>query len=108
MADYAIAIKACSKIVSHALSSIKTKAMLWILFSGFAGLFTVYLYPNFFLLGPLRDVNFTASLTQVKDLSVDLITYFMVIQTYQHIHKSTLLITQHMHNDRHWAYFKYY
>lgn len=48
---------------------------------GFTGLFIVYLYPNFFLLGPLRDVNFTASLTQVKDLSVDLITYFMVIQT---------------------------
>ena len=98
MADYAIAIKACSKIVCHALSGIKTKAMLWILFSGFAGLFTVnlyliffmlvftglsiiYLYPNFFLLGPLRDVNFTASLTQVKGLSVDLITYFTVIQT---------------------------
>ena len=48
---------------------------------GFTGLFIVYLYPNFFLLGPLRDVNFTASLTQVKDLSVDLITYFTVIQT---------------------------
>ena len=50
MADYAI--KACSKIVCHALSRIKTKAMLWILFSGFfAGLFTVYLYPIFFMLG---------------------------------------------------------
>ena len=48
---------------------------------GFTGLFIVYLYPNFFLLEPLRDVNFTASLTQVKDLSVDLITYFTVIQT---------------------------
>ena len=45
MADYAIVIKACSKIVCHALSRIKTKAMLWILSSGFAGLFTVYLYP---------------------------------------------------------------
>ena len=43
MADYAIAIKACSKIVSHALSRFKTKAVLWILFSGFAGLFTVNL-----------------------------------------------------------------
>ena len=41
MADYAIVIKAYSKIVCHALSRIKTKAMLWILFSGFAGLFTV-------------------------------------------------------------------
>ena len=77
MADYTIVIKACSKIVCHALSSIETKAMLWILFSGFArlftvylylifffmlgftGLFIVYLYPIFFLLGPLRDVNFT-------------------------------------------------
>ena len=48
---------------------------------GFTGLFIVYLYPNVFLLGPLRDVNFTASLAQVKDLSVDLITYFTVIQT---------------------------
>ena len=79
MADYAIAIKACSKLVCHALSRIKTKAMLWILFSGFVGLFTVNLYlffyvrlywvtyclfiPQFFLLGPLRDVNFTARLT---------------------------------------------
>ena len=83
MTDYAIVIKACSKIVCHALSRIKTKAMLWTLFSGFAGLFTVYLYliffyvrlywvthslfiPQCFLLGPLRDVNFTASLTQAK------------------------------------------
>ena len=48
MADYAIVIKACSKIVCHALSRIKTKAMLWILSSGFAGLFTVYLYVIFF------------------------------------------------------------
>ena len=47
MADYAIVIKACSKIVCHALSRIKTKAMLWILFSGFAGLFTVYFYLIF-------------------------------------------------------------
>ena len=47
MADYAIVIKACSKIVCHALSRIKTKAKLWILFSGFAGLFTVYLYLFF-------------------------------------------------------------
>ena len=99
MADYAIVIKACSKIVCHALSRIKTKAMLWILPSGFAGLFTVYLYliflfyvrlywviyclfiPQLFPLGPLRDVNFTASLTQAKDLSVDMITYFTIIQT---------------------------
>ena len=52
MADYAIVIKACSKIVCHALSRIKTKAMLWILFSGFfAGLFTVYLCLIFFMLG---------------------------------------------------------
>ena len=51
MADYAIVIKACSKIVCHALSRIKTKAMLWTLFSGFAGLFTVHLYPIFFMLG---------------------------------------------------------
>ena len=48
MADYAIAVKAFSKIVCHALSHIKTRAMLWILFSGFfAGLFTVYLYLIF-------------------------------------------------------------
>ena len=82
MADYAIVIKACSKIVCHALSPIKTKAMLWILFSGFVGLFTVYLYliffvrlywviyclfiPQLFLLGPLRDVNFTASPSRAK------------------------------------------
>ena len=51
MADYAIVIKACSKIVCHALSRIKTKAMLWILSSGFAGLFTGYLYLKFFMLG---------------------------------------------------------
>ena len=51
MADYAIVIKACSKIVCHALSRIKTKATLWILSSGFAGLFTVYLYLIFFMLG---------------------------------------------------------
>ena len=51
MADYAIVIKACSKIVCHALSRIKRKAMLWILSSGFAGLFTVYLYLKFFMLG---------------------------------------------------------
>ena len=48
---------------------------------GFTGLCIVYLYPNFFLLRPLRDVNFTASLTQVKDLSLDLIAYFTLIQT---------------------------
>ena len=53
MADYAIVIKACSKLVCHALSRIKTKAMLWILSSGFAGLFTVYLYLIFFMLGLL-------------------------------------------------------
>ena len=51
MADYAIVIKACSKIVCHALSRIKTKAMLWILSSGFGGLFTVYLCLKFFILG---------------------------------------------------------
>ena len=51
MADYAIVIKACSKIGCHALSRIKTKAMLWTLFSGFAGLFTVYSYLIFFMLG---------------------------------------------------------
>ena len=50
MADYAIVIKACSKIVCHALSRIKTKAMLWILSSGFAGLFTVYLHLIFFFM----------------------------------------------------------
>ena len=50
MADYAIVIKACSKIVCHDLSRIKTKAKLWILSSSFAGLFTVYLYPIFFFL----------------------------------------------------------
>ena len=52
MADYTIVIIACSKIVCHALSRIKTKAMLWILFSGFfAGLFTAYLYLIFYMLG---------------------------------------------------------
>ena len=50
MADYAIVIKACSKIVCHALSRIKTKAMLWILSPGFAGLFIVYLYLIFFFM----------------------------------------------------------
>ena len=49
MADYAIVIKACSKIVCHALSRIKTQTMLWILFSGFTGLFTVYLYLFFYV-----------------------------------------------------------
>ena len=53
MADYAIVIKACSKIVCCALSCIKTKAMLWILFSGFAGLFTLYLYLIFLMLSLL-------------------------------------------------------
>ena len=48
MVDYVIVIKACSKIVCHALSRIKTKAMLWTLFSGFAGLFTA-IYTQFFL-----------------------------------------------------------
>ena len=74
MADYAIVIKACSKIVCHSLSRIKTQTLLSILFSGFTGLFTVYLYLfsyvrqallgyllsihiHFFLLGPLRNVN---------------------------------------------------
>ena len=32
MADYAIVIKACSKIVCHALSRIKTQTMLWLYF----------------------------------------------------------------------------
>ena len=50
MADYAIVIKACSKIVCHALSRIKTKAMLWILSPGFAELFAVYLYLIFFFM----------------------------------------------------------
>ena len=61
MADYAIIIKACSKIVCHALSRIKTQTMLWLYFiyclfmpiflcqAGFTGLFiSVYLYPIFF------------------------------------------------------------
>ena len=60
MADYAIVTKACSKIVSHALSRIKTQTMLWILFSGFTGLFTVYLYLFFYvrqaLLGYLLSI----------------------------------------------------
>ena len=47
MANYAVVIKACSKIVCHALSRIKTRTMLWLLFSGFTGLFTVYLYLFF-------------------------------------------------------------
>ena len=59
---------------------------------GFPGLFIVLFIPNFFLLGPLRNVNFTASLTQAKGLSVFLITYFTAIQTGSYIfHISTLL-----------------
>ena len=102
MADYAIVIKACSKIVCYALSRIKTKAVLWILSSGFAGLFNVYLYliffnvrlywvthclfiPQYCLLGPLRDVN----------LSVDLITYFTVIQTDTFRHVNIAYHTAH-------------
>ena len=99
MADYAIVIKAYSKIVCHALSRIKTKAMLWILFSGFAGLFTVYLYLFFFLcwalLGYLLSIYTqifsVRTITRCKfhskphaskvDLSVDMITYFTVSQT---------------------------
>ena len=49
MADYAIVIKAYSRIVCRALSRIKTQTMLWILFSGFTGLFTVYLYLLFYV-----------------------------------------------------------
>ena len=79
MADYAIVIKAYSKIVCHALSRIKTQTMLW------PGLWLYFIYclfmpiffmsgrlyrimyqclfiPNFFLLGPLCNVNFTANL----------------------------------------------
>ena len=37
MADYAIVTKACSKIVSYALSRIKAQTMLWILFSARGG-----------------------------------------------------------------------
>ena len=107
MADYAIVIKACSKIVCHALSRIKTKAMLWILFSGFAGIFTVYLYlifffyvrpywviyllfiPQLFLLRPLRDVNFTASLPRGKGF----------ISRYDHIF--------HGYSNRHFTFSPY-
>ena len=56
MADHAIVIKACSKIVCHALSRIKRQTMLWILFSDFTGLLiTVYLHL-FFMLGRLYRV----------------------------------------------------
>ena len=72
-----IVIKACSKIVCHALSRIKTKAIFrfcWVIYCLFLPIFYVRLYwviyclfiTQFFLLGPLRDVNFTANLTQAK------------------------------------------
>ena len=108
MAYYAIVIKACSKIVCHALSRIKTQTILWILFSGFTGFFTVYLYLSFYvrqaLLGYLLSIYtqfFSArtitnckfhSKPKQKSLSVFLITYFTVIQTDNYIfHISTLL-----------------
>ena len=49
---------------------------------GITGLFIVYFIPNFFLLGPLRDVNLTANLTQGKQFigRFDHI-YFTVVQT---------------------------
>ena len=75
MADYAIVIKACSKIVCHALSCIKTQTMLWLYFiyclfmpiffmSGrlYWIIYQCLFIPNFFLLGPLCKVNFTANL----------------------------------------------
>ena len=109
MADYAIVIKACSKIVCHALSRIKTKAMLWILFSGFTGFLTVYLYLSFYvrqaLLGYLLSIytQFFSVRTvtnckfhskpKQRSLSVFLIIYFRVIQTDNYIfHISTLSI----------------
>ena len=108
MANYAIVIKACSKIVCHALSRIKTLTMLWILFSGFTGFFTVYLYLSFYvrqaLMGYLLSIYtqffFVRTITNCKfhskpkqrSLSVFLITYFTVIQTENYIFlKSTLL-----------------
>ena len=110
MADYAIIIKACSKIVCHALKQRQCYGYCFQAFLlGYLLFIPIFFYvrlywvthclfiPQCFLLGPLRDVN----------LSVDLITYFTVIQT-DTFHISTLLITQHTHNDRHWAYFKYY
>ena len=72
MADYAIVIKACSKIVCRALSRIKTQCYGFTLFTVYLCLFFMSgrLYwiiyclfmPNFFLLGPLCNVNFTANL----------------------------------------------
>ena len=108
MANYAIVIKACSKIVCHALSRIKTQTMLWILFSGFTGFFTVYLYLSFYvrqaLLGYLLSIytQFFSVRTitngkfhsrpKQRSFSVFLITYFTVIQTDNYIfHISTLL-----------------
>ena len=99
MADYAIVIKACSKIVTpcHALKHRECcrycfQALLGYLLSiytyffmlGFTGLFIVLFIPNFFLLGPLRNVNFTASLGQAKRLSVFFITCYTAIN-FSHI-----------------------
>ena len=59
---------------------------------GFTWLFIVLFIPNFFLVGPFRNIKFTASLTQAKGLSVFLITYLTAIQTDNYIfHISTLL-----------------
>ena len=82
--------------------------MLWILFSGFTGLFAVYLYLSFYvrqaLLGYLLSIYTqffsVRTITNCKfhskpkqrSLSVFLITYFTVIQTDNYIfHISTLL-----------------
>ena len=84
MADYAIVIKACSKIVCHALSRLKHRKCYGYCFQALLGyLLSIFTYffmlgrlywviyclfiPNFFLLGPLRNVNFTGNLTQAKE-----------------------------------------
>ena len=84
MADYAIVIKACSKIVCHALSRLKHRQCYGYCFQALLGyLLSIYTYffmlgrlywviyclfiPNLFLLGPLRNVNFTGNLTQAKE-----------------------------------------
>ena len=92
MADYAIVIKACSKIVCHALSRIKKQCY------GFT-LFTVYLCLFFYVRQALLDyllsiytpIVSVRTITRCKfhskphaskvDLSVDMITYFTVSQT---------------------------
>ena len=102
MADYTILIQACSKIVCHALSRIKTQTMLWVINCLLIPIFYVrqallgYLsiYTQFFSVRTITQCKFhsTPFAGKQRRLSVFMITYFTVIQTDKYIfHISTLL-----------------